>query len=238
MTKNEIESAIETLQGRLQAQSVPSKRAWWERYLKHVISFRGVPMAAIRQEVQRWIPADGRVELAWALMRQPLAEEKLAGVLVLAEHVVPSGEPSSEVLLSGLSPLFAQGHIADWNTCDWLCVKVLHGLLVRDGQAVAPLVAAWQTADTLWQRRAAAVAFVKLAPFGDDNWPGFVDQLLAVCAANAQDSARFAQTGVGWALRELSKAHPAAVTAFVDEHPLSKEARNMALAKITGGRRR
>ena len=52
-------------------------------------------------------------------------------------------------------PLFEQGHIADWNTCDWFCVRVLGPLAEQQGEACARAIAAWKDAPTLWQRRAA-----------------------------------------------------------------------------------
>ncbi len=229
---------IEGLQTRLQRHAKPKKKAWWEAYLKQVITFRGVSMAVIRREVREWLPVENRVELALALIREPLAEDKLAGILILAEHVVPAGTPPGAALLPLMVPLFEQGHIADWNTCDWFCVKFTHRLVIRDGSDLAPAIAAWSDTDTLWQRRAALVSFVNLAPKGDDNWPGFVEMLLRACATNVMDAARFSQTGVGWLLRELSKAEPDQVAAFVESHPLSNEARKMALAKITGRGRR
>ena len=229
---------IERLQSRLQSNADPKKKEWWEAYLKQVITFRGVPMDVIRREVREWLPADNRVDLALELIREPLAEDKLAGILILSEHVVPAGTPPGSELLPAMEPLFEQGHIADWNTCDWFCVKFTHRLVVRDGPDLAPAIAAWSDANTLWQRRAALVSFVSLAPKGDDNWPDFVEMLLGICAKNMKDPARFSQTGVGWALRELSKAEPDQVAAFVDSHTLSREARKMALAKITGRGRR
>jgi 3-methyladenine DNA glycosylase AlkD len=229
---------IRPLQRRLRRLADPSKKAWWEAYLKGAIGFRGVPMAGVRREVAAWLPAEGRVALAMELMRQELAEDKIAGILVLAEHAIPAGQTCGEELLPLLVPLFEEGHIADWNTCDWLCVKALHGLLEREGSVLAPSLASWRDGSTLWQRRAAIVAFVKLAPRGDDNWPGFTAALLESCASNVLDEARFSQTGVGWVLRELSKAEPARVEAFAAAHPLSTEARKMALAKITGRGRR
>jgi 3-methyladenine DNA glycosylase AlkD len=55
-----------------------------------------------------------------------------------------------------------------------------------------------------------------------------------------RDTERFSQTSVGWVLRELSRANPSAVTAFVEEHSdeMSAEARRMATAKIRGRGRR
>jgi 3-methyladenine DNA glycosylase AlkD len=229
---------IRKLQTRIQSHADPKKKEWWEAYLKQAITFRGVPMAAIRKEVRDWLPTDNRVDLALDLIREPIAEDKLAGILILAEHVVPEGSPTGVSLLPRMVPLFDDGHIADWNTCDWFCVKFMHRLLVRDGPDLAPAIASWSDAATLWQRRAALVSFVYLAPRGDENWPGLVEMLLRTCATNVKDPQRFSQTGVGWLLRELSKADPRQVEEFVAAHPLSREARNMAMAKITGRGRR
>lgn len=230
----DMESAVATLQHQLDAHSIEAKRQWWNRYLKGAIDFRGVPMATIRSLVRDWLPEHSHVDLACRLIQEPLGEDKLAGVLVLAEHVVPSGHPSGSELLECVAALFDSGCIADWNTCDWFCVKFMHGLLVREGANLAPSVLAWTEAPVLWRRRAALVSFVNLAPRGDKNWPGFTDSLLDACSRNVPDLARFTQTGIGWVLRELSKAEPQRVSAFVDTHALSREARRMALAKIEG----
>jgi len=229
-----ISDLIEHLQTRLQCHADPEKKAWWEAYLKQVIPFRGAPMAAIRREVRDWLPERGRVDLALQLMREPLAEDKLAGILILGEHVVPAGTPPGAALLPLMVPLFEHGYIADWNTCDWFSVKFIHRLVVRDGPDLAVAIAAWSDATTLWQRRAALVSFANLAAKGDDNWPGFVEMLLRTCATNVKDPARFSQTGVGWLLRELSKAEPDHVAAFVDAHSLSKEARKMGWRRLLG----
>ena len=115
-------------------------------------------------------------------------------------------------------------------------MKVL-GPFVRaapDRRAAAEAIASWRTAESLWQRRAAAVAFVYLAREGDAVYPGFTDLVLAVAAANVQDAARFSQTGVGWVLRELAAAAPEAVTAFVRAHEdkMSTEALRAATTKL------
>ncbi len=75
---------------------------------------------------------------------------------------------------------------------------------------------------------------VNLARRGDAAVPGLTSLVVTVCEANARDPARFSQTSVGWVLRELSHAEPAAVAAFVEAHAdvLSREARNMATAKL------
>ncbi len=92
---------------------------------------------------------------------------------------------------------------------------------------------------SLWQRRAPAAAFASLggapAPF-----PEFTALCLDVCRAVLAERQRFAQTAVGWLLRELSKRQPEVVAAFVAEHAdlLIPEARRMATARLERRRRR
>jgi 3-methyladenine DNA glycosylase AlkD len=94
----------------------------------------------------------------------------------------------------------------------------------------------WRDAASLWQRRAAVVSFVYVAARGEANFAGFTDLLLEACAANIQATDRFAHTGPGWALRELSVAEPERVRDFVDAHPeFSREGRRMALARLKPG---
>ncbi len=133
--------------------------------------FRGAPMRAIRETVHAlWrdhgldaLPPDRQIELALRLFAEPHSEDKLSGVLALAErllgHLTVADVPR-------LARPFAAGHIDDWSTCDWYCVKVLGPFIERapDRRAAAEAVAAWRSTESLWQRRAAAVAFVNLAP--------------------------------------------------------------------------
>ena len=235
------ETLAAALAGRLDAVANERTREWWERYLQGAVPFRGVPMAAIRSAVhETWIEegldrfsADEQIELALRLFREPYAEDKVAGVLVLAERLLPELKVAD---IDRLARPFVAGWIDDWSTCDWYCVKVLGRLVERlaDRRAAAETIADWRSAEPLWQRRAAAVSFVSLAPRGDDAYPGFVDLLLTVCATNVRDPARFSQTSVGWLLRELSRAEPERVERFVGEHEghMSSEARRAALARL------
>ena len=96
-------------------------------------------------------------------------------------------------------------------------MRVLGPLAEQQEGNCARAIAAWRTAESLWQRRAAAVGFVNLAKHGEANFPGFTDMLLATCAPLVASQERFAQTGAGWVLRELSLAEPARVVGFVEE---------------------
>jgi 3-methyladenine DNA glycosylase AlkD len=238
---------IPLLQQQLQAAADPGTRQWWERYLKGAIPFRGVKMAIIRHLLHKWVATqelaarayEDQEAIALALLRQPYAEDKLAGILYLQEILLPAGALPWSTTLPRFARLFDEGYIADWNTCDWFCVKVLGPLVVRDGVECARAIAAWSDARTLWQRRAAAVAFVNLAPRGNEALPGLPDLLLAVCAVLIADPARFSQTGAGWALRELSRAEPEAVATFITTHRdhFLRAALRMATARLPAEQR-
>ncbi len=233
------------LQARLAAEGNPAKKEWWERYLKGAIEFYGVPMAQIRRLVHVW-HADHDLDAAelraasLTLLAGPVAEDKLAGILIMQELLLPADQLKASRDLPQIASVFDAGHVADWNTTDWLCVRVLGPLIEKDGRATAELIARWSEARGLWRRRAAAVAFVPLAGRGDAVFPGLADLVLGVCARNVTDRERFAQTGVGWVLRELSDAVPDAVYSFVQDHnsQMSREAVRMASARLPDAMRR
>ena len=237
-------SAVDNIVGRLDQRAVAKTKAWWESYLKGEIEFRGVPMAGIRQSVHGWhdeIEPDNEFlkEAALALLRQPVAEDKLAGILIFQELLLPADLTEWRADLASLEAVFDEGHLWDWNTCDWLCVRVLGPLADRNGEPCARAIASWTDAPGLWRRRAAVVAFVNLAAQGDGLFEGFVDLLLGACTANTRDPERFSQTSIGWVLRELSDVEPDRVFGFVDGHRelMSKEAIRMASARLSDQQR-
>ncbi len=226
----------------LDAGARDATRTHWERYLKGAATFRGTPMAGIRRAVDRlWAehdlaeePVDELLTLSHVWFAGPHSEDRLAGVLLVAEHLAPRLEDRHD---AALAVPFERGDVADWNVCDWYATKALHAYLVGGDLSVrAPRLAAWTRADPLWQRRGGLVAFVGLAADADDQYSGFVDLVLDACSANLVSDDRFAHTGPGWVLRELSRSEPERVVAFVDEHPeLSSEGRRMATARLRPG---
>ncbi|HSG80436.1 MAG TPA: DNA alkylation repair protein [Acidimicrobiia bacterium] len=230
---------LDAVTERLDAVADPATREWWERYLKGAVPFVGVKMAGVRRIAASVMrdhlasqPPRRRIDLALECFSLPRCEEKLVGVLLLAEHLLDDLALEDVPRLAG--PL-ERGHVTDWNTCDWFGVKVLGPFVLAGDDAVARAgaVAGWRASDVLWLRRAAAVAFVNLAADGDGVVPGLVDLVLDVCEANVADPTRWSQTSVGWVLRELSAAAPDRVVGFVEAHPeLSAEARRTALARL------
>jgi 3-methyladenine DNA glycosylase AlkD len=218
---------IEQLQRRLEDKANAKTKDWWQRYLKGVIGFRGVKMGDIRIAVHAWyvdgmqaeaLSAPKQRELALALVREAYAEDKLAGMIMLQEILIPGGVIKWKSDLPRLAKLFDAGHIYDWNSCDWFCLKVLGCLVKEEGEVCARAIAAWKRAANLWRRRAAGVAFVDLASNGEANFSGFTQMLLGVCAETVQASERFAQTGTGWVLRELAYAEEQGVVRFIEQN--------------------
>jgi 3-methyladenine DNA glycosylase AlkD len=260
MADRQIGRITDGLQGTLDAAADERTREYWHRYLKfdsdpaggQATRCRGVPMAGIRtavravwrsEDLPSW-PTARLLALAGHWLSQPYYEDKLAATLLIAELL--AGRLSVTDAPTLAQP-FQRGHIADWGTCDWYATKALHAFITADQrelQARAEAVAGWSTATAsasastggLWQRRAAVVAFVKLAAQVPQPFPGFVDLLLDASANNLVSNERFAHTGPGWLLRELSRHHAERVARFVDEHPeLSKEATRMATARLRPG---
>jgi 3-methyladenine DNA glycosylase AlkD len=240
----ELEPWRRVLVSSLEAASDPAVRDHWDAYLRGAARFRGVPMAGIRRVVRATLRQgladldnDAKLSVALDWLAQPWSEDKLAGILLIAEHLAPALDDGD---VAALARPFEEGHIADWNVCDWMCVKAIHRYVTRAGSTTdrgrAEAVAAWRDAASLWQRRAAVVSFVNVAARGEANFAGFTQLLLDACAANLQVADRFAHTGPGWALRKLSVAEPERVRGFVDAHlELSPEGRRMALARLTSG---
>ncbi len=109
----------------------------------------------------------------------------------------------------------------------------------RSGRLLRPLVAAdpracrrivgWSRARSTWRQRAAAVAFVSLAHRGQHD-----REILTVCPRIVRTDERFVQLGMGWVLRELWRASPDAVVAFLGTHRarIRREALRYAVEKM------
>jgi 3-methyladenine DNA glycosylase AlkD len=247
-----LDAPTATLEAELSARVDPQAHLFWTKLMKGEADFRGVPMGGVRASVRRvWSEhglaawsVDDLLALAQRWFAGAASEDQLAAVLLLAEHA--RGRLRLEHADALAAPL-AAGHVRDWNVTDWYATKALHASLTEGGDAGAGAagdglepraraLAGWTTAPTLWQRRAGLVAFVKLAPRAAELFDGFVPLVLEACANSLAHEGRFAHTGPGWVLRELSRAAPEAVAAFVEAHPeMRSEARRMATARLRAG---
>ncbi len=212
-----------------------------QAYMKSAMPFHGVPVPQVRRiaraelaahplpdrqawhdtVLELWDGATHREEryAALALVRSPraVAFQDLAA-LSLYRHLVVTG--------------------AWWDLVDELAHAV--GAVLRAaGPPAAAVVREWSRDDDLWLRRAAVLCQLGAGAATDR-------ELLADCLApNLDDREFFIRKAIGWALRDLARADPAWVTAYVSAagdrlSPLSRREATKHLPALrgapTGGR--
>jgi len=208
-----------SLQESLQSKALQKTKVWWESYMKGVIPFRGVGIPEIRTLVSLWIDEHGikdfsqedQLELALTLFREPIAEDKLAGILYLQYYLYD--QMNWEDLLKKYETLYLDNLIFDWNTCDWFCVRVLSPTIAKHGADCAQSISLWRTSGNLWQARSSVVAFIKVA-----SNRGYYPYIQESCHVLIERQERFAKTSVGWILRDISKHDEEFVKSFVEQH--------------------
>lgn len=197
----------------------PEKAEWWNRYLKGEIQFIGTSIPQIRrllldfnhQEELEYLPLNQQVSLVYGLMRGELAEEKLAAILYVQLFWV--GKQRSKFILDLVSEWFDQRYIHDWNTTDWLAMKILTPMIDSGDEEVIWALRRWYKDSYLWKARASLVALAQsksLCKYGREVRI-FSDILI-------RRPERFAKTAVGWTMREYSKIDEVFVLEFLSRH--------------------
>eukprot|EP00511_Aplanochytrium_stocchinoi_P005553 CAMPEP_0204825022 /NCGR_PEP_ID=MMETSP1346-20131115/3001_1 /ASSEMBLY_ACC=CAM_ASM_000771 /TAXON_ID=215587 /ORGANISM="Aplanochytrium stocchinoi, Strain GSBS06" /LENGTH=141 /DNA_ID=CAMNT_0051952505 /DNA_START=266 /DNA_END=688 /DNA_ORIENTATION=- len=139
-------------------------------------------MAVIRKAVNKVLKSEthkdvlesleSSLELAMTLLKREMSEDRLAGILVIAEHILPSGKLDAQAnwktALAHFGTLY-DDHLIDWNTNDWFSTKVLSNLVQRipEKREFAHCLLEWKASDSVWMRRASHVGFVMIAKQGD-----------------------------------------------------------------------
>jgi 3-methyladenine DNA glycosylase AlkD len=209
----------ETLVQELKVRSVPQKADWWNSYMKGEIRFVGTSIPEIRKLLIEknfsdgldQLPMNQQVGLVNGLMRSELAEHKLAAILYI--QLFWLGNQKNTFLLSLISDWFDDRYIYDWNTCDWLSVKVLTPIVDSGDEKVIWNLKRWNLDPYLWKARASLVPFARTKCIGD-HWKSierFSDILI-------RREERFAKTAVGWVMREYSKVDEDFVQDFLSKH--------------------
>ncbi|GMH35356.1 hypothetical protein BSKO_03224 [Bryopsis sp. KO-2023] len=178
--------------------------------------------------------------IAKDLMASGFAEDKLSCVLVYQTKLIPKNHVVWRDELPVFVSFFEKGWICNWSSCDALCMRVLANLVKHqkeesEKEACAQAIASWHHSDLVWQKRASVVSFVTLAKHGDRNFPKFKEMLLEACAGVVKSNERFAQTGVGWVVREIGKGDEKALLEFVKNNlsEFSREGLRYSLEKVS-----
>ena len=209
----------ETLVQELEVRSVPQKADWWNSYMKGEIRFVGTSIPEIRKLLIEknfsdgldQLPMNQQVSLVNGLMRSELAEHKLAAILYV--QLFWLGNQKNSFLLSLISDWYDDRFIYDWNTSDWLCVKVLTPIVDSGDEKVIWTLKRWNRDPYLWKARASLVPFAGSKCIGDHSKSiGHFSDILI------RREERFAKTAVGWVLREYSKVDEDFVHNFLSRH--------------------
>lgn len=203
----------------LQEKSIPKKADWWNNYLKGKIPFMGLGIPEIRKVLLdlnkmvhlEHLPMNRQVGIVNGLMKGHFAEQKLAAILYI--QLFWLGKKNNSFLLSLITDWFDDRRIYDWNTTDWLCVRLITPMLNSGDEKVLWYLKRWSRDPYLWKARASLVPFAQCRQIEDF---GLVIEKCADILIRRPE--RFAKTAVGWVLREYSKSDEDFVLDFLSRH--------------------
>ncbi len=216
----------------LNFNSTTKTKDWWEKYMKHVIPFRGVGIPKIRKLLSEFykekklnqFSENDQFSLALEFFTGKYSEDKMTGILFIQNYLLEKVNPGEA--LSEFEKIFEKNLIYDWNICDWFCVRNLGPMIEICGRKTAERISSWHSSENLWQARSSVVAFVYL-----NDKTKYLKLIEKSCKKLIMKEERFAKTAVGWMLREISKKDEIFVKNFVSENNnyFSNESRKNAL---------
>lgn len=203
----------------IKERATPDKAEWWNQYLKGEIPFLGVGTPDIREVFLNRdqessfekLAMNQQVSLVNGLMRGTYAEEKLAAILYVQMFWLDKMKGS--FLMNLVSDWFDDRHIHDWNTCDWLCVRILTPLVDSGDPQVIWKLKQWNRDSYLWKARASVVPFARARY--KSQYSKEIRQFSDILIRRNE---RFAKSAVGWVLREYSKHDMEFVLDFLSKH--------------------
>jgi 3-methyladenine DNA glycosylase AlkD len=164
-----------------------------------------------------------------ALVRSGAWDDRLVGFELLLSHSGAFRELNDELVEQ-----LADG-LADWGSVDLFGVTI-SGPAWREGLVFDTRISAWARSSDRWRRRLALVSTVPLNSKARGG-SGDARRTLLVCRQLKADRDDMVVKGVSWALRELAKRHPTAVTQFMRDEgaELAPRIRREVTNKLTTG---
>ncbi|MCK5135822.1 MAG: DNA alkylation repair protein [Bacteroidales bacterium] len=203
----------------LECRRIIRKADWWNRYMKGVIPFLGLGIPEIRKvllelnqsEKMDQLALNQQVGLVNGLMKGSFAEEKLAAILYI--QLFWLGKMKNMFLVNLISDWFDDRYILDWNTADWLCVRLLTPMIDTGDSQVILKLKQWNLDPYLWKARSSLVPFAQVSTI-----PDYSREIWQFSNILIRREERFAKTAVGWVLREYSKHDTEFVLTFLSKH--------------------
>ena len=212
---------IKALRKRLLAVATKENREWFESYTKHQERYLGVKTPVVEQLVVELAKKHSAPEIAAAwesLLESPYTEEKLAAMIIYQRYLTRDLKRNWRADLVAIKRLTLNQHIKWWNTCDWMCVRVLGRIILTHGMPAAKQIAAWRSSKNLWLKRMSLVSFVNHARKGDMLFRGNRALILGTAKKVVESPERFHQTAVGWVIREVYKGEAQVAERFIRDN--------------------
>jgi len=203
----------------LESKSLAEKKIWWEKYLHNVIQFRGIAIPVVRECLVEWykkkqlnlLSEEKLFELATEFLKCEPAEDKMTGILLVELFLLKPENYKKIVDLTEI--LLDNKFIWDWNTNDWLCVRWLTPIVSDMTSEFVDRIIAWCNADYLWKARCSVVPFAQAKHKFE-----MIEKIETAIEVVIQRKEKFAKTGVGWVLREISKFDVGYVSNFIEKN--------------------
>ncbi|MEU0728724.1 DNA alkylation repair protein [Streptomyces sp. NPDC006140] len=206
MTTHELEA----LRSALRDRAEPDVRIQQIRVLRPP---EGDELLGVRVPVVRKLAQTHR-ELAWedvdALLHSRVHEERLAGVLVLAERMRTARRAQRQVLVDFY--LARTGCVDNWDLVDASAHVVLGPWLVEGPEDALDVLDELAASSRLWDRRIAVVATLALIR------EGRFETTLHLVRALCRDPEPLIHKALGWMLREIGRRDGPLLVAFLGQH--------------------
>lgn len=192
----------------------------------------------LRQDLSRQLKTAGSgvvLDLAWEIIARSTAAGN-PDLRWVAFELIHYHQPAMDRL--DYEILEKLGSTLDsWDSVDAFALY-LSGPAWRDCRITDTTIHSWAASPNLWQRRAALVSTVALNNRARGG-RGDVPRTLAVCRRLTDDRDDMVIKAMSWALRELVKYDPAAVTHFLTENnaTLAARVKREVRHKLTTGRK-
>lgn len=211
-----MESEIKQIIYQIDSLSDQKKADWWNNYLKDTIKFIGVSIPDIRKILKTWnkknkTDVEVLIKIADELIKYDIAEYKLAGILIFQEFLLNNIDDVK--IINHIEKLFELKYIYDWNTCDWLCVRILTPIIDKANLNDINKILNWYSKKYLWQARASIVSFAQCKSLKLNY-----KKLLKPMKNLIERKEKFSKSAVGWVLREISKFDVDFVLEFISTY--------------------
>lgn len=202
--------AVDDIEARLGELADPARAVQEKRYLKSDLRHLGVTLPAVRKvavAAATGLDREATLTLVDELWQAPVHERRTAAIEILIRNTRLLTADD----LAVAERLIRASHT--WAYVDVLAEKVVGGLVTEYPELTAALDR-WVRDDDFWIRRTSLLALLPGIRAGTPD----LTRLSAYGEALVEEREFFIRKALGWVLRELSKADPAWVTAWVGDH--------------------